>query len=142
MFGLATFGVVSATTRLRFANPTRESMLQGVNCNAASCQATAQAISDAIRHCPGQYRFRLRLGQLSKRTQSRPRPPLRSAQCQTNKDDDDRWYAFDFHKPSGPKPPKVPANLTAVAGAASTKTVIADWDDARRADKLPFPRRA
>jgi hypothetical protein len=49
-------------------------------------------------------------------------------------DDDDRWYAFGFEKPSDPHTPETPANLTAVAGAAGSRTVIADWDNARRAD--------
>ncbi len=63
---------------------------------------------------------------------------LRDELSQLIKDDDDRWYAFGFDKPSDPSTPEVPANLVATAGAAGSKTVIADWDDARRADSYRF----
>ena len=63
---------------------------------------------------------------------------LRDELSQLIKDDDDRWYAFGFDKPADPSTPETPANLTAVAGAAGSKTVIADWDDARRADSYRF----
>ena len=35
-------------------------------------------------------------------------------------------------------PPETPANLTAVAGADGSKTVMADWDDSRRTDSYRF----
>lgn len=49
-------------------------------------------------------------------------------------DDDERWYAFGYDKPSDPRTPDSPAHLTVVAGAPGSKTFISDWDDARRAD--------
>ena len=45
---------------------------------------------------------------------------------------------FCCPKPSDPSTPETPANLVATAGAAGSKTVIADWDDARRADSYRF----
>ena len=122
------------------ANPTRESTVQGVACTAA-CEATAQAISDAesasnqsntdsgaayANYQNGIAAGRARLA------------GLRNELSQLISDDDDRWYAFGFDKPSDPSTPEVPANLTAVAGAAGSKIVIADWDDARRADSYRF----
>jgi hypothetical protein len=123
------------------ANPARESTVQGVACTAAACEATAQAISDAesasnqsntdsgtayANYQNGLAAGRARLS------------GLRNELSQLISDDDDRWYAFGFDKPSDPSTPEVPANLTAVAGAAGTKIVIADWDDARRADSYRF----
>ncbi len=119
------------------ANPTRESTVQGVACTAAACEATAQAISDAesasnqsntdsgVAYKNYQDGIAAGCARLS---------GLRNELSQLIADDDDRWYAFGFDKPSDPSTPETPANLTAVAGAASSKTVIADWDDARRAD--------
>ena len=123
------------------ANPTRESVVQGINCNAATCEATAQAISTAesdsnqsntdsgIAQANYQNGLKAARARLS---------GLRDELSQLIKDDDDRWYAFGFDKPSDPSTPEVPANLVATAGAAGTKTVIAHWDDARRADSYRF----
>lgn len=123
------------------ANPARECTVQGVTCNAATCEATVQAISDAAsasnqsntdsgtaqaNYLNGLKAARARLS------------GLRAELEQLLADDDDRWYAFGFDKPSDPSTPEVPANLTAVAGVAGSKTVIADWDDARRADSYRF----
>lgn len=123
------------------ANPARESVVQGVNCNVATCESTAQGLSDAesasnqsntdsgvaqadYQNCLAAARARL--------------TGLRNELSQLIDDDDDRWYAFGFDKPSDPSTPEVPANLVATAGVAGTKTVIADWDDARRADSYRF----
>jgi hypothetical protein len=119
------------------ANPTRESTVQGVACTAVACEATAQAISDAES---ASNQSNTDSGTAYKNYQNgiaagRARlSGLRDELDQLISDDDDRWYAFGFDKPSDPSTPEVPANLTAVAGAAGSKTVIADWDDARRAD--------
>jgi hypothetical protein len=123
------------------ANSTRESVVQGINCNAATCEATAQGLSDAesasnqsntdagTAQANYQNGIAAARGRLS---------GLRDELDQLISDDDDRWYAFGFDKPSDPSTPEVPANLTAVAGAAGSKTVIAHWDDARRADSYRF----
>jgi hypothetical protein len=49
--------------------------------------------------------------------------------------DDPLWYAFGFSRPSDPKQPQQPENLTLVAGAVESGMVFADWDDARRAER-------
>ena len=119
------------------ANPTRESTVQGVACTAVACEAAAQAISTAESASNQSntdsgiayknYQDGLKAGRARL-------TGLRNELGQLIEDDDDRWYAFGFDKPSDPSTPETPANLTVVAGAASTKTVIADWDDARRAE--------
>jgi hypothetical protein len=123
------------------ANPTRESVVQGINCNAATCEATAQTIDDAESASnqsntdSGMAQANYQNGLAAARARL---TGLRNELSQLIKDDDDRWYAFGFDKPSDPSTPEVPANLTAVAGAAGSKTVIGDWDDARRADSYRF----
>ena len=119
------------------ANPTRESVVQGINCNAATCEATAQALSDAESASnqsntdAGTAQANYQNGLKGARARL---SGLRGELDQLISDDDDRWYAFGFDKPSDPSTPEVPANLTAVPGAPGSKTLIADWDDARRAD--------
>jgi hypothetical protein len=120
-----------------YANPTRESVVQGIACSAVACEATLQGIGDAqsasnqsntdsgIAYKNFQNGIKAGRARLS---------GLRDELDQLITDDDDRWYAFGFEKPSDPVTPEVPENLTAVAGAPGSKTVIADWDDARRAD--------
>jgi hypothetical protein len=48
-------------------------------------------------------------------------------------DDDARWYAFGLNRPSDPQTPDVPEDLILAAGPAGT--VIADWGNARRAER-------
>lgn len=43
------------------------------------------------------------------------------------------WYAFGFNRPDDPSTPGIPENLVLAAGAATTGTLIADWNSARRA---------
>jgi hypothetical protein len=119
------------------ANPTRETTVQGIACSAAACEAAAQSISDAES---ASNQSNTDSGTAYKNYQNgitagRARlSGLRDELSQLIADDDDRWYAFGFDKPSDPATPEVPANLTAVAGAPGSKLLIADWDDARRAD--------
>ena len=123
------------------ANPARECTVQEVACTAAACEATAQAISAAVSASnqsntdSGAAQANYQNGLKAARARL---TALRNELDQLISDDDDRWYAFGFDKPSDPSTPEVPANLTAVAGAAGSKTVIADWDDARRADSYRF----
>ena len=53
-------------------------------------------------------------------------------------DDDERWYAFGFNKPSDPETPEVPENLVATPGAAGSKMLFLDCDDARRGEDYRF----
>ena len=41
-------------------------------------------------------------------------------------DDDERWYAFGFSKPSDPDTPEVPENLVIVPGPAGSHMVFID----------------
>ena len=123
------------------ANPTRESVVQGINCNATTCEATAQAISTAESDsnqsntdaATAQKNYLNGIAAVRARLSG-----LRDELDQLISDDDDRWYAFGFDKPSDPSTPEVPANLVAAAGTPGSKTMIAHWDDARRADSYRF----
>ncbi|MFM2082365.1 MAG: hypothetical protein RL380_1056 [Verrucomicrobiota bacterium] len=118
-------------------NPTHECTVQGVACTAAACEAAAQAISTAQSAsnqtntdsglAQANYYAALKAGRDRLMNLNRELTQVIPA-------DDDRWYAFGFEKPSDPHTPSVPENLTLVAGAAGSKMVISDWDDARRAD--------
>jgi hypothetical protein len=48
-------------------------------------------------------------------------------------DDDERWYAFGFNKPSDPETPEVPENVVVTPGGPGSHMLFIDWDDARRA---------
>lgn len=48
-------------------------------------------------------------------------------------DDDPRWYAFGLNRPSDPETPGIPDGLVLTPGP--TGSVLADWADARRADR-------
>jgi len=120
------------------ANPARETAnVNGIACTAAACEAAAQAVSAAqsnsnqsntdagIAH--GNYLAALKAA----RTRlSNLRDELR----QLISDDDERWYAFGFEKPSDSASPETPENLVVTPGAPGSRTLLCDWDDARRAD--------
>jgi hypothetical protein len=118
-------------------NPARETTVQGVACTAAACEAAAKTITDAETASnqsntdSGTAYSNFQNGIANGRARL---IGLRTELEQLLADDDDRWYAFGFEKPSDPHTPETPANLTAVAGAAGSRTVIADWDNGRRAD--------
>ena len=120
------------------ANPARETAnIQGVACTATACEAAAQAVSTAqsasnqsnsdagIAH--GHYLA----GFAAARTHL---SNLRDELSQLMGDDDERWYAFGFEKPSDSASPEIPENLVLTLGAPGSRTLLADWDDARRAD--------
>jgi len=48
-------------------------------------------------------------------------------------DDDARWYAFGLNRPGDPSTPAVPASLVLTVGGPGL--VLADWADARRAER-------
>jgi hypothetical protein len=48
-------------------------------------------------------------------------------------DDDERWYAFAFSKPSDPETPEVPENVVVTPGAPGSHRLFIDWNDALRA---------
>ncbi|MEY2519114.1 MAG: hypothetical protein QOF24_873, partial [Verrucomicrobiota bacterium] len=58
---------------------------------------------------------------------------LRDELTQLIDDDDERWYAFGFSKPSDPETPEVPENVVVTPGAPGSHLLFIDWDDAFRA---------
>ncbi len=118
-------------------NPTRETAsVNGVACTAAACEAAAQAISTAQSNSnqsntdAGTAHGNFLAGLKAARTRL---SNLRDELSQLMGDDDERWYAFGFDKPSDSASPETPENLVLTAGAPGSRTLLADWDDARRA---------
>ena len=121
------------------ANPARECVVQGINCNAVTCEATAQAISTAESACNqgDTDASTAHTNYLNGIAAGRARIiGLKNELSQLIGDDDERWYAFGLDKPSDPRTPEPPANLTAVPSAAGSRTYIVQWDNARRAESF------
>jgi hypothetical protein len=57
---------------------------------------------------------------------------LRNELGQLLEDDDERWYAFGFSKPSDPDTPEVPENLVITPGAPGSHLIFIDWDNSLR----------
>jgi hypothetical protein len=119
------------------ANPTRETAnVNGIACTAAACEAAAQTISTAQTNSnqsntdAGTAHNNYLAGLKAARTRL---SNLRDELSQLMGDDDERWYAFGFDKPSDSASPETPENLVLTAGAPGSHTLLADWDDARRA---------
>jgi hypothetical protein len=119
------------------ANPTKETAnVNGIAYTAAGCETAVQAISTAqsnsnqsntdagTAHANYLAGFRAARTRLSN---------LRDELSQLVGDDDERWYAFGFDKPSDGTGPEVPENLVVTVGAPGSRTLLPDWDDARRA---------
>jgi hypothetical protein len=124
------------------SNPAREvANVNGIACTAANCEAVAQAISDASDASnqsntdAGTAQANLEAGIATGR---RRMTGLREELGQLIEDDDERWYAFGFDKPSDPTTPEVPENLTVTPGPAGSGSLFCNCDDARRADKYRF----
>lgn len=120
------------------ANPTRETAsVNGVACTAAACETAAQAVSTAQTNSnqsntdAGTAHGNFLAGLAAARTRL---TNLRDELSQLMGNDDERWYAFGFDKPSDGTSPEVPENLVVTLGAPGSRTLLADWDDARRAD--------
>ena len=121
------------------ANPARESVVQGINCNAVTCEATAQSISTAESACnqSDTDAATAHNNYLDGIAAGRARIiGLKNELSQLIGKDDERWYAFGFDKPTDPSTPDTPANLTAVPSAPGSRTYIVKWDNARRADSF------
>ena len=121
------------------ANPTRETAnVNGVACTAAACETAAQAISTAQSNSnqsntdAGTAHGNFLAGVKAARTRL---SNLRDELSQLIGDDDERWYAFGFDKPSDSASPETPENFVLTPGAPGSRTLLGDWDDARRADK-------
>jgi hypothetical protein len=117
------------------ANPTHE--VASLNATGAACTAAAEAISTAASASnqsnvdAGNAKNALAAGIAEARTRL---AGLRDELTQLVDDDDERWYAFGFSKPSDPETPEVPENLVLTPGAPGSHLLFIDWDDALRAN--------
>ena len=121
------------------ANPTHEvpNITPTVSATAAACTAAANAISAAesaanqsvTNAAAAKTALASALGAAIARLIG-----LRDELSQLIPDDDDRWYAFGFDKPSDPDTPEVPVNIVITPGAPGSKMLFVDWPDARRGD--------
>ena len=108
-----------------------------ISCTAAACAGAVQTIADAqvasnrSNFDTGEARNRLEQGIKAARMRL---SGLREELARLIADDDHRWYAFGFDRPSHVGSPETPENLTATPGATGSGMVFVDWDDARRAD--------
>jgi hypothetical protein len=115
------------------ANPTHE--VASLNATAAACTTAAEAISTAASASnqsntdAGIAKSNLETGLRDARTRL---SGLRHELGQLLEDDDERWYAFGFSKPSDPDTPEVPENLVITPGAPGSHMVFIDWDDSLR----------
>src|ERR1700686_2435160 len=121
------------------ANPSHEAptLTPTVAVTAAACTAAAEAISTAASASNqsntdvGNAKSALAAGIEAART----RPGgLREELAQLISDDDERWHAFGFDKPSDPDTPEVPEHVVVTPGAPGSHIAFIDWDDARRGD--------
>jgi hypothetical protein len=119
------------------ANPAREvANVNGIACTAAACETSAQAISTAQSASnqsntdAGTAQTNLENGIAAGRSRM---TGLRGELSQLIEDDDERWYAFGFDRPSDPNTPEIPENVTATPGAPGSGSLFINFDDARRA---------
>jgi hypothetical protein len=118
------------------AHPTQEvpNLTPTIAATSAACHAASEAISTAASASnesnvnAGNAKSALEDGIASARGRL---TGLRDELSQLLEDDDERWYAFGFSKPSDPETPEVPENVIVTPGAAHM--LVIDWDDARRA---------
>jgi hypothetical protein len=115
------------------AHPTHE--VSEVNATATQCEASAQLVSDAASASnqsntdAGNAKKNLEIGVAEARSRL---IGLREELTQLLDDDDERWYAFGFSKPSDIDTPEVPENLVVTPGAPGSHLVFIDWDDSLR----------
>jgi hypothetical protein len=108
-----------------------------ISCTASACAGAVQAIADAqvasnrSNFDTGEARNRLEQGVKAARMRL---SGLREELVRLIADDDHRWYAFGFDRPSHVGSPETPENVAVTPGAAGSGLVFVDWDDARRAD--------
>jgi hypothetical protein len=121
------------------SNPTYEvpNLTPTISATAAACTAAAatinaaQAASNQSNVNAGQARKDLEGGIAAGRARL---SGLRNELTPLLGPDDDLWYAFGFEKPSDPETPEVPQNLVVTPGAAGSRMIFTDWDDARRGE--------
>jgi hypothetical protein len=116
------------------AHPTHE--VASLNATGAACTTTAESVSTATSASnqsnvdAGNAKNGLAAGIAEARTRL---GGLRDELTQLIDDDDERWYAFGFSKPSDPDTPEVPENLVVTPGAPGNHLLFIDWNDPVRA---------
>jgi len=123
-------------------NPAREvKSVNGIDCTAAACQASADAIEAADKASnqsntdAGDAQAALQAGIDAGRARL---IGLQGELGQLMDDNDVRWLAFGFDQPGHPGTPDVPQNLAVTPGAAGSHMLFVHCDDARRADGYRF----
>jgi hypothetical protein len=120
------------------ANPSQEvpDLTLTISATSAACDTAAEAISttgtasNEANVQAGNAKRALADGIASARVRL---GGLRDELGQLLDDDDERWHAFGFNKPSDPETPEVAENVVATPGAPGSHLLFIDWDDARRA---------
>jgi hypothetical protein len=116
------------------ANPGKENLGLGVSAAAADAQATAlsnaRAAANNANATAGQKKS-LRDAAAEKLRQRLIGLVRELAQLIPG--DDPRWYAFGLNRPDDPSTPAIPAELVLTNGGPGL--VLADWADARRAER-------
>ena len=108
-----------------------------ISCTAFACAKAVKTIADAqvasnrSNFETGEARNRLEQGVKAARMRL---SGLREELARLIADDDHRWYAFGFDRPSHVGSPETPENVVVTPGAAGSGLLFVDWDDARRAD--------
>ena len=110
-------------------------LTEAISCTGSACAAANKAIA-AAQSASNQSNVeagmaRNQLEQVMRAARLRL-SGLREELARLIAEDDHRWYAFGFDRPSHVGSPDIPENLTAIPGGPGTLYV--DWDDARRAD--------
>lgn len=119
------------------ANPTHEKpdLAPGIHATAAACEAAAQTIAAAnfASNESNTAAATARKNYYAALDAGRDRiSGLREELSRLIAEDDERWYAFGFQRPTDFTTPEVPENLVVVPG--NNGLLFLDWDDARRAE--------
>jgi hypothetical protein len=115
------------------ANPSHQ--IGDLKATATQCIASSEMISDAASASnqsntdAGNAKKDLEAGIAEARARL---SGLRHELSQLLEDDDERWYAFGFSKPSDPDTPEVPENLVITPGAPGSHLMFIDWDNSLR----------
>lgn len=112
----------------------RSDIAPGLHATAAACEAAADAIAEASAASneantgAGTAKAALEAGI---KAGGHRLSGLREELDRLIAGDDPRWYSFGFERPDDPETPEMAENLVLTAGGPGS--LIADWDNARRA---------
>jgi hypothetical protein len=119
------------------AHPTHE--VANLDATSAACHAASEAISTTASASNqsnvnfGNAKNAFHAGIDAARTRL---GGLRDELTQLIDDDDERWYAFGFSKPSDSETPEAVENVVVTPGAPGSHLLFIDWPDAARADSF------